>query len=114
MTMFEGSRLRKLRKEKGITMKELGSRLNLAESTVSGYETGSRSPDLEVVDKLANFFDVTADYLMGRSVSRAPDAGRAFYGGGKDWTPEEMVAADAYIEMLRQKQKEREERNKNT
>ena len=82
------------------------------ESTISAYETGSLIPDLDTVNKLSSFFGVTVDYLMGRSISRVPDAGRAYYGGGKDWTPEEIVAAEAYIEMLRQKQKEKEEREK--
>ncbi|PFE56045.1 transcriptional regulator [Bacillus cereus] len=62
-----GERLRSLRKENGLTMKELGQELNLAESTISGYENGNRKPDYETLDKFANFFKVSTDYLLGRS-----------------------------------------------
>ncbi|MEK5278603.1 helix-turn-helix transcriptional regulator [Paenibacillus sp. FSL H7-0735] len=65
--MFSGSHLRKLRKAKGLTMKDFGRKFNLAESTISGYENESRKPDLETLDKFANFFNVSTDYLMGRT-----------------------------------------------
>lgn len=106
--MFAGERLRSLRKEKKMTMKELGSRLKLAESTISGYETGSREPDLDVVNKLADMFEVSTDYLLGRSVARTPEHGMAFSGGGKDWTEEEIRMAEAIaiatIENMRKQQ----------
>lgn len=61
-----GTRLRSLRKEKRLTMKELGKKNNLAESTISGYEIGTRKPDIETLQRLADFFDVSIDYLLGR------------------------------------------------
>lgn len=85
--------------------------IGVARTTYTSYENGTKEPGFEILSKLADVFEVSNDYLTGRSVSRAPDAGRAFYGGGKDWTPEELEAADAYIEMLRQKKKERQERD---
>lgn len=106
--MFAGQRLRSLRKEKKMTMKELGARLQLAESTISGYETGSREPDLDVVTKLADMFEVSTDYLLGRSIARTPEHGMAFSGGGKDWTEEEFRMAEAIaiatIENMRKQQ----------
>lgn len=60
-------RLRELRKSKKLTMKEFGKKFNLAESTISGYEKGSRKPDLSLIEQFANFFDVSTDYLLGRS-----------------------------------------------
>lgn len=65
--MFDGNRLRTLRKEQQLTMKDFGAKFNLAESTISGYENGTRKPDLDTVDKLATFFDVSTDYLIGRT-----------------------------------------------
>lgn len=59
-------RLRELRKRKKLTMKELGRKFNLAESTISGYENGNRTPDLEVIEKIADYFEVSTDYLLGR------------------------------------------------
>ena len=56
--------LRILRKKKGISMKELGSKIGVAESTISQYETGKREPDFETLLKLSEFFDVSTDYLL--------------------------------------------------
>ncbi|GIN71185.1 transcriptional regulator [Bacillus sp. J14TS2] len=64
-----GERLRELRKQKKLTMKELGKIFNLAESTISGYESGTRKPDIEQIRKFADYFDVPTDYLLGRSNS---------------------------------------------
>jgi transcriptional regulator with XRE-family HTH domain len=60
-------RLKALRKEKKLTAKSFGEKFNLAESTISGYETGARKPDIEQLEKFADFFDVSIDYLMGRT-----------------------------------------------
>ncbi|MCI8361066.1 MAG: helix-turn-helix transcriptional regulator [Clostridiales bacterium] len=56
--------LRELRKQKGITMKQLGEIVGVAESTVSQYETGKRDPDYETLLAFAGYFGVSADYLL--------------------------------------------------
>lgn len=56
--------LRRLRREKGISMKELGQKMGVAESTISQYETGKREPDFETLLKLGEFFNVSVDYLL--------------------------------------------------
>lgn len=60
-------KLRELRKLKNITMKELGQKINVAESTISLYESGKREPDYQTLKKLADFFNVSIDYLIGRN-----------------------------------------------
>lgn len=57
--------MRELRKSRRMTMKEFGERFNLAESTISGYENGTRKPDIDQIKKFAIFFEVTTDYLLG-------------------------------------------------
>ena len=59
--------LRKLRKKNNLSMKELGKVLNVSESTISLYESGKREPDFETLIKLAEYFNVSTDYLLGRS-----------------------------------------------
>lgn len=59
-------RLKSLRRDNNLTMKELGIKLNLAESTISLYESGRREPDYQTLKKLADFFNVSIDYLLGR------------------------------------------------
>lgn len=59
------NRIRQLRKQKGITMKQLGSVVGLAESTISQYENGKREPDNETLLRFGEFFGVTVGYLLG-------------------------------------------------
>lgn len=59
------NRIRELRKAKGLTMRALGAKFGLAESTVSLYERGLHEPDLETLRNLSAFFSVTVDYLLG-------------------------------------------------
>lgn len=66
-------KLRELRKNNGLTMKELGAEIGVAESTISQYETGKRQPDYETLLKIGEFFGVSVDYLLtGEEEKRAP------------------------------------------
>lgn len=60
-----GNRIRELRKERKLTMKQLGDALGLAESTISQYENEKRSPDVKTWAKMSEFFHVSTDYLLG-------------------------------------------------
>lgn len=66
------NRIKELRKEKGMTQAELAKILNVSDRSVGFYETGERDPDTETLNKLANFFDVSVDYLLGRTDIRNP------------------------------------------
>ena len=68
-----GNRIRELRRTLGLTMKQLGEELGVAESTISHYETGRRQLDNETLLKLGEFFGVTVGYLLGvEENSKAP------------------------------------------
>lgn len=60
-------RLKKLRISKGLNQNELAQILNVAKQTVSNWENGNRMPDSEMLVKIADFFDVSVDYLLGRT-----------------------------------------------
>lgn len=60
------NRLKELRKQKGLTLVELGKEVNLANNTLNQYERGIREPSISMLIKLANYFNVTVDYLIGR------------------------------------------------
>lgn len=64
--MEYGDRLRKLREELGLSQKELTDRLNINRSTYARYETSSTQPDFDTLNKLADFFGVSTDYILGR------------------------------------------------
>lgn len=60
-------RLKDLRQEKQISQTELASALNISNRTISMYEQGNSEPNVEILSKIADYFNVTADYLIGRT-----------------------------------------------
>lgn len=60
-------RLKELRKKKGITQLRLATELNTTQNTISRYETGEHEPGIAELIKLADYFNVSVDYLIGRT-----------------------------------------------
>ncbi len=67
-----GKRIISLRKRDKILQNEFAKKLAVSNVVLSRYESGERKPDYETLQKIADFFDVTVDYLLGRSNN--PDA----------------------------------------
>lgn len=63
-------RLRELRTEKKITQADVANYLKVSHQAYNFYETGKREPDYNTLQKLATFFKVSTDYLLGRSDQR--------------------------------------------
>lgn len=59
--------LRELREKKGITQQQLAATLNLSKNAISHYEKGINMPNLDTVQKIADVFNVSVDYLLGRT-----------------------------------------------
>lgn len=64
-------RLTELRKEKGVTQKDMSLLLGITRPAYTAYEMGKRKPDYETIIKLADYFNVTVDYLLGRTEFRS-------------------------------------------
>lgn len=67
------TKLKELRKEHKLSMKELGKILGLSESTISLYEAGKREPDIKTLIKMADYFKVSVDVLIGRDETNKDD-----------------------------------------
>lgn len=67
---MNGEILRKLRLEKSLTQEELAKKIDVAQSTIRMIELGKRGGSKEVVSKIADFFNVSFDYLEGRTAER--------------------------------------------
>ena len=65
--MTTGEILAELRRDKNIGQKELATFLRVSVGTVSNYENDVHAPDLRTLCRLADFFGVTTDYLLGRT-----------------------------------------------
>lgn len=63
-------KLKELREEKGYLQKFVADKIGVRGNTLSGYENGTRSPDPEMIIKLAELYDVSTDYLLGRTDKR--------------------------------------------
>lgn len=62
-----GERLRRLREEKGLSIKQVADRVGRANSSIINYELDAREPSLHVLIKLATLYDTTVDYILGRT-----------------------------------------------
>ena len=60
-----GERLAYLRRKESISQKELGEKLNISHYTISSYEKGRSEPNDEIKVRIARYFNVTLDYLVG-------------------------------------------------
>ncbi|MDI3327986.1 MAG: helix-turn-helix domain-containing protein [Alicyclobacillaceae bacterium] len=70
--MLFGQRLRALRKSRNLTQQQLANKLQINRATYAKYETGSHQADYATLQKLADFFDVSVDYLLGRTDEPRP------------------------------------------
>ncbi len=97
------TRLRQLRKESGLRQKDLADAFGTAQTTIANYENKLRFPDEPMLGRFAEYFDVSLDYLLGRS-----DAKRKT----REWVPENREppetplpsSSDAarYLDLVRQ------------
>ncbi len=62
-----GKRIKKLRENKNLNQLEFSKILNISNTTLSQYEAGNRTPNDEIKEKVADYFNVSVDYLLGRS-----------------------------------------------
>jgi len=64
--MTLGERIKQLRNEAGLTQKEFAAKLNIGLSTLACYETDKREMPFETLILIADFFDVSTDFLLNR------------------------------------------------
>ncbi|MDR4943067.1 helix-turn-helix transcriptional regulator [Bacillus wiedmannii] len=65
-----GTRLLTLRKERKLRQEDMAKQLGIARTTYAMYEQGNREPDYDTLIKLATFFEVSIDYLLGTTEIR--------------------------------------------
>ena len=107
-------RLKELRTKAGVSQEKLGKIVNVSQQAVGKWEKAIAEPDSETLKKLASYFDVSVDYLLGNSdipnpELRIPDEYKdlpiAFYEGAKDLTQEDIDAVIKFMEFLKAQNK---------
>jgi transcriptional regulator with XRE-family HTH domain len=68
-----GNRIRNLRESENIQQNEFAKKIGVSNVVLSRYESGERKPDYETLEKIADYFEVTTDYLLGRTDSKKSD-----------------------------------------
>lgn len=101
--------LKKLRVSEKITQEELAKALNISRSTVGMYEKGDREPDYETLEAIADYFNVSIDYLLGRESKTLrfvdPIETIAAHFDGDNFTEEEIDEIRSYAKYVKSKRK---------
>lgn len=111
-----GHNIAKLRTERGMLQKELAANLKVSIGTISNYEKGRHYPDPITICKIAEFFGVTTDYLLGRTEFRYNPQllSRPFtenysveelINTSLELTPQNKSALAEYVELLKLRQR---------
>lgn len=100
--------LKLLRNEKNMSQQELADALGISKSSINMYERGERQPNFEVLETIADFFNVDIDYLLGRTNKTTkiinPNTIAAHF-DGDEYTPEELDEIKAFAEFVKSKRK---------
>ncbi|SHH74638.1 helix-turn-helix domain-containing protein [Virgibacillus chiguensis] len=68
--MKYGDRLKKLREVNNLSQQQLADKFNINRSTYARYELNQTQPDFEILKKLADFYEVTVDYILGHETQK--------------------------------------------
>lgn len=91
-------RLRQLRTERKISQSELAAVLNISNRTISMYEQGNSEPNVETIIKIADYFNVTTDYLIGRANEKTPELQQLYESIGLSENSIDLLASMAQYE----------------
>lgn len=102
-----GKRLKRLRKKNALNQLEFSRIINISNTTLSQYEAGNRTPSDEIKERIADYFSVSVDYLLGRTDNNFCK-NQTGYTASKivdvsDLPEKEINKVEEYAEMLKQK-----------
>ncbi|MFR6246773.1 MAG: helix-turn-helix domain-containing protein [Romboutsia timonensis] len=109
-----GERLRQLRKEQNLTQKDFGEKFNLSSRVIGYYESEERTPTPDFLLKIAEYFNVSTDYLLGKTDNRNIETKKEInattiaahrLGDIEDLPDEAIDQLNDYIEYLKLKYK---------
>lgn len=72
--MKTGAIIRSLRKEKRLSQRDLAKILHVSQQTVTSWETGRSDPSSSALDAISDYFEVSADFLLGKTTVRKPES----------------------------------------
>lgn len=110
------NRLRQLRKEKGLTLREMANQINMSFSNIATLERGETQLREDTTKLFADFFNVSSDYLLGLTDKRIedvaippnPDIEVAFYNLKGIVTEEQKKEVENFINFIKSKEQSNE------
>ncbi|AFU14624.1 hypothetical protein IEC_03100 [Bacillus toyonensis] len=114
-----GERIFELRKEKKLTQEKIGENIGVSKQTVSKYEKGTKIPSRENIEKLADFFNVPTDFLLGKSDSTIKSSNNIkeifesdeLHWDGRKLSPDEIESVKALLEVAIQRMLKQEKKD---
>ncbi|MDF2988078.1 MAG: putative transcriptional regulator [Eubacterium sp.] len=99
------NRIRTLREELQMSQIDLAKKFNITSATISQYELGKRFPDQKTLENLADFFDVSVDYLLCRSnIRKLDNETKTSHNLDVSGLPDEAIKqVEDYIDYVKQK-----------
>ena len=115
--------IKNLRNNLKLSQRDLAKELNISPSSIAMYETGQRTPDTETLKLLADFFNTSTDYLLGRTEDahpiphdpanpssqdsfHLPERLQVFYKKVEELSPESLKLLEQQVEYLQQLESE--------
>lgn len=102
--------LKILRTSKSVTQDELAKALNISRSAVGMYEKGDREPDYETLEAIADYFNVSIDYLLGReskTVRLVDPTTIAAHFDGDEYTEDQLDRIKAFAAFIKEEDKKK-------
>jgi transcriptional regulator with XRE-family HTH domain len=110
-----GKRLKYLREKFNYSQKRVADSIGISNVQLSRYESGDRNPDPDLIAKFADFFDVTTDFLHGRTDEKNEsyqEINTAFH-DFDNLTEEEKEHLELQLQIFRELKKRKQEKNRN-
>lgn len=104
-------RLKNIRLDRGIKQNNVAESIGIKNNTLSSYENGKRQPDLETLKKLASFYQVTVDYLLGNDELNENNHESLFFFDKEGLTEQELADIKEHIEYVKWKSQQKEKWN---
>ncbi|MBP3040559.1 helix-turn-helix transcriptional regulator [Bacillaceae bacterium Marseille-Q3522] len=98
-----GERLKTLRNSKKLKQEELAKKMNISKSAIGMYERNEREPSFEIIEKFAEFFNVSLDFLLTGKEKKEESTGNLFFFDMEGLTDEEIEDIKRHIEYVKWK-----------
>ncbi|KLI11232.1 transcriptional regulator [Listeria monocytogenes] len=104
--MLFGKILKTLRINRGMTQADLGSKLNISKVSISKYENGNQFPDTDTLKRIADIFNVSTDFLLGREEAIPQNLA---FDDLRGLTEDDLKKVNNYIALIKKQRQELEE-----